>query len=200
MPLTTDVEQHLTGHFNHGPISSVCANPGACCFFYCCTPCSIHAQRKDILAITGEPYVCCGGTWPCCGFDKPRSSSACLIAEVCCMPGMALAANHFLVQTRFNKRNSSLDNCCKIGNVCVTCDFCILRLCCNCSKEAENLVKGATCICPCAHCQNADAISEFKSGKIEYRGPPAALINELPNHFTTVGRGPAVAPVQMKPM
>lgn len=200
MPITHDVEQHLTGHFKHGACTSICANLSSCCFFYCCTPCAIYSQRKDILNVTGEPYVCCGGTWPCCGCDKPRSSTACLVCEVCCFPNMALAGNHFLVQTRFNKRNSTLDSMCKIGNLCVSCEFCLLRICCDCSKEAENLVKGGTCICPCAHCQNAGELDEFSSGRVRYNGPPEGVVTELPNHFANVGRGPATAPVQMKPM
>jgi hypothetical protein len=198
MPLTHQVEQHLTGEFSNDPCGSICANPGECCFFYFCAPCAIHAQRKEILKITGEPYVPCGGVCQCFGFEEPCGSSIWLVAEALCCMHWAMGANHFLVQTRLNKRNSWCDNLCKIANCEVTCAFAVARSCFDCSDEAENLLKGAHCICPCAHCQNAIELAEFKSGKSAYAGPPQGVVYELPNHFTHVGRGPASAPAQMQ--
>ena len=201
MPLPNDIERHLTGEFKSGCCGSMTDNCMSCCFFMFCTTCAIHHQRRQILDITGEPYVCCVGTWPCCGCDKPRSGRGCLFLETFCFPNLALAGNRFLVQTRFNKRNAWMDNCCLPANCCVSCEFLLFKLCCcGCTKEQENLVKSATCICFCTHCQNAGAIHEFKSGQLQYQGPPAGVVNELPNHFTKVGRGPAPAPIQLQPM
>jgi hypothetical protein len=199
MPLPTAIERHLTGDFKSGCIPSMFENLGSTCFVICCAQCAIARQRRQILEITGEPYVCCGGTWPCCGFEKPKGKG-CLFLEACLFPHLALAGNRFLVQTRLNKRNDWMDNVCQIGNLCVACEFFILRLCCTCSDERENLVKSAACICACTHCQNAGAIHEINSGQIRYQGPPAGVVSELPQHFTNIGRVPAVAPVQMKPM
>jgi hypothetical protein len=199
MPLPSEIERHLTGEFSHGCCMSMARNFGSCLCFVCFEPCALSAQRRAILDVTGEPYVCCGGTWPCCGFDKPRSRM-CLALEVCFCPSMALGANRFLVQTRLNKRNAWIDDVCKVGNLCVSCEFCLLKWCCGCTNEQKNLVKAATCIMPCAHCQNADALSEFRSGAIEYKGPPEGLYNELPKHFSKLGKVPIPAPVQMQPI
>ena len=201
MPLPSDIERHLTGEFNEGCCGSICGNLYSCCYFSLCPHCALHSQRSQILDITGEPYVCCGGTWPCCGCDKPKSKS-CLCLEVCLFPNMALGANRFLVQTRFNKRNAWMDNCCKIGNLCVSCEFCLLNTvcCCGCTDEQKNLVKSATCICACTHCQNAGAIHDVKTGKVRYQAPPAGVVGELPQHFSNIGRGPAPAPIQMQPI
>jgi hypothetical protein len=200
MPLPNDIERHLTGEFSSGCCGSILGNLGSACCLVFLTPCAIARQRRQILDITGEPYVCCGGTWPCCGFDQPREGRCCLHLEVFCVPHMALAANRFLVQTRFNKRNSWMDNCCKIANVCVSCEFCFLKMCCGCTNEQKNLVKSATCICAFTHCQNAGAIKEIKNGRIKYQGPPAGVVSELPQHFSNIGRGPAPAPIQMQPI
>lgn len=201
MVLPEDIERHITNDFSHGTVASIVSNPGHCCFFWCCAPCAIYAQRQEMLQMTGEPYVCCAGVCPCLGFEKPVEERAWLIAEVCCCPGFALAGNRFMVQTRLNRRNSKLDSCLKIFNEVVTCEFAILRLCFDCSKERENIVKGACCVCSVTHCQNAAEISDFKNGKFAYQPPSPGLVAELPVHFTSAGRPKeANAPVQMQPM
>ena len=194
MPLPSDIDRHLTKDFRHSECTSVCLNPVDCCFNTYCAPCSVYMQRRRILDITGEPYVMCGGTCPCCGFEKPRSDCW-LLWEVCCCLGGAVAGNRFLVQTRFNRRNTCFDNCCTICHCCISLEFMLLRCCCDCSKERENLYKAGQCAGLCSHCQNIEAIDEFqKSG---YIAPLPGLIRELPEHFRQVGFTIADAPAQV---
>jgi hypothetical protein len=194
MPLPNDIDRHLTQDFRHNECMSACLNPVDCCFNINCAPCSIYTQRRRILDITGEPYIMCGGTCPCCGFEKPRPV-CCLVWEAFCCTGAALAGNRFLVQTRFNRRNTSIQNCLSIFHVCVSLEFMCLRLCFDCSKERENLYKAGCCVGCCSHCQNVEAIDDFqKSG---YIAPLPGLIRELPEHFGQVGFTLADAPAQV---
>ena len=187
MPLPESIERHLTGEFKHAQLSSWCSVPGECCFFCCCPNCAIYAQRKRMLDITGEPYVCCAGVWPCCGFEQPRDD-VCLIAEACCCASMAMAGNRFMMQTRFNKRNSGcVDSCGKICHICVACECCIARICCDCSKEREDILKSASCVCTNGHCQNSSELDYIQEQNIAYGGPPRGVIQELPRHFQHAG-------------
>jgi hypothetical protein len=201
MVLPETIERHLKEDFDKGAIESIATDPMQCVFYCCCQPCAVYAQRQDMLQITGEPYVCCAGVFPCLGFEKPVTERAWLMAEACCCLGCAQAGNRFMVQTRLNRRNSKLDHLLKIFNEVVSCEFMLLRLCTECSNEREDICKGACCVCPCTHCQNAVVISEYKNGKKTYETPSNDLIEELPVHFTSAGlRKAAEAPVQMQPM
>ena len=141
----------------------------------------------------------CGGTWPCCGFELP-APDCCLCCEVCLFPQFALSGNRFLVQTRFDKKNTGMDNCCTCCQCIVGLEFCCLRICCDCSKERENLVKSNVCVLPAVHCQNAGEIREYEMGNRTYSGPPASMVSQFPEHFAHVGIKAAAAPVQMQPM
>lgn len=68
--LPNEIERHITIDFSKGQIAAIVTNPLDCCFFYCCAPCAVYSQRRDLLELTGEPYVCCAGTCPCLGFEK----------------------------------------------------------------------------------------------------------------------------------
>lgn len=197
MPLPSDLERHITGEFTYGSLQSLCVSPCQCVFFCFLTPCAIFAQRRRLLAITKEPYVCCAGTRPFCGFQKERSDCW-LIAEVCLFPHLALAGNRFMVQTRFNKRNSGLDNVLKIFHCCVSFEFCLARICCTCSTERENICKSAECVGPCSFCQNAAEIDTMVSNGEVYSHPPYGVIMELPVHFQNAGFHDDSAPTQQR--
>jgi hypothetical protein len=160
--------------------------------------CAIHGQRRDLLAATGEPYVMCAGTFPCCGFDKP-CPECCLWTEACCCAGNAMAGNRFMTQTRFNLKNSGCDSCLRVCHICTSIECCVARICCDCSKETENLCKAGSCVCPCTHCQNAVEINQRRK-KGQYKGPPAAMVDALPEHFDIRGISHVSAPVQMQPL
>lgn len=199
MVLPDVIERHITKDFEKNTVESVVADPVTCLFYSFCTPCSIYAQRLELLDLTGEPYVCCAGAWPCCGFEKPVQDRTWLLAEACCLSGCAQAGNRLMTQTRLNRRNSEVDNFFKCCHTCVEWEFKLFRLCTECSDEQEKIAKGACCVLPCTHCQNAVSIRETK--KESYEGPSSNLIEELPVHFTSAGlRKPADAPSQMQPM
>lgn len=200
MPIPADIDAQLTGEFKKGMIAATISDPAGCLFFYCCGPCSVYDQRRTLLSLTGEPYVMCAGTCPCLGFEQPCPESL-LMVESCCLMGNAMGGNRWMTHSRLNVKNTGLENFCQIFNFCVSCEFCIMRLCCDCSKEREDLVKAACCGCACMHCQNAAEIDAFRKSGKAYPGPPAGLVTALPNHFATVGvTTAAVAPVQMAPM
>lgn len=116
----------------------------------------------------------------------------------------AIAANRFYVQTRFNKRNTGLDDCLRIFHCCIHIEFAIcLKPICGCTREQESLCKAGAVPCICHHCQNAIEIEgmEFPSRGDPligggYKVPPTAVIEELPDHFANVGIRLAVAPIQ----
>lgn len=199
MPLPKEVDKRLTGSFTHGSLASACLSPLSCCAFCLCEPCALFSQRRRILRITGEPYVMFAGTWPCCGFEQP-APDCCLVCEVCMFPSCALAGNRFMVQTRFDKKNTAIDNCCTVCQCCVGLEFSCLRVCCECSEERENLVKSHVCVLPAAHCQNAFEIREYELGRRTYTAPPQAMIDMFPEHFKQAEVKMAAAPVQMQPM
>lgn len=109
--------------------SSPCAAPVTCLGGCFCSCCMIYSQRKDILAITNEPYYCLGGACtacsvcPCCrGCAEPVDESmvpCCLGLESCCCCTTALQVNRYLIQTRFGKENSSTDDCIVMCAVCL---------------------------------------------------------------------------------
>jgi hypothetical protein len=67
-------------------------------------------QRMEILDVTSEPYVCCGGMFPCGPLGEPQDRS-CVVAEACCCPGLTVSGNRFLIQTRFDRQNTACDDC-----------------------------------------------------------------------------------------
>lgn len=193
MPLPEDLNKHLSGKFNNKVIDSLCKDPAVFCMFCCCGPCAVYAQRRDLLDTTREPYVCCGGAWPLCGFETPLPPEY-LIAESCCIPGAALAGNRFLMQTRMNKQNTKMDKVLSFFHCCVDVECMVARLCFECSVERENLLKSLVCVCPTSHCQVAAELQEMKQAGFQYTGTNAGLMAELPVHFSKIG----VAPPQMK--
>jgi hypothetical protein len=183
MPLPKDLDRHLTGEFSKGLCASMCYSPQSVLCFCVCPLVALHTQRKRMLRITREPYVCCAGLWPCCGCNKPKSD-LCLIGEVCACPGLALAGNRFMVQTRLNKKNTGCDNCLQCFQCCVGLECMIARLCCDCSAEDENLRKSTVCVCTESHCQNDAEIDIMLEKGFLYHSPPTGLIQELPAHFS----------------
>ena len=199
MPLPHDIDRHLSGNFRHGLCTSVCLNPCKACTFSCCMPCYLYQQREEILSITGESYKLCGGMFQCCGLDT-EMPHICLCAEVLWCGIFALSANRFLVQTRLNRRNSSLDNCCTIFHCCTTLQFACLRCCFDCSSESENLAKSASVFYVCTHCQNQAEIDDYRNQRVPFTAPPVGVIQELPVHCANAGYRLADAPTQQRLM
>lgn len=197
MPFTPKLDALLPRDFRRDQLSAICANPTTCCLFWWCGSCMVYQQRVRLLDITKEPYVMCAGTFPCCGFEKPMPEF-CLVVEVCLCFDCAIAGNKVMTQTRFGLRNDFIDECCSCFNFCITCEFMLLRLCCECSEEREELRKAACCIHRCSVCQVAGELSRAR--KTAYSAPPANIIAALPEHFSNVGIVLASAPLQATPL
>ncbi len=105
-----------------------------------------------------------------------------------------------MVQTRFNKRNSGLDNLLKIFHCFVGAGAHVGRLCGTCSPEQENVCKAACCVCPTTYCQDAAEIESMKEQGIGYHAPPVGVIAELPVHFENAGLRLMTAPKQQEMM
>lgn len=193
MVLPQDIDDVLTGEFEKGACASSCCTLG-CWGMLCFQPCVIAFQRQRILSITGEPYICFGGTWPFCGFDQP-TNEFCLVLEVVCCAAKAQAANRFYVQTRFNKKNTGCDNCLRIFHCCPTIECAVARLCCDIPKEKEYLYKAGYVTHPCGHCQQEVELDRLRT--VPYSAPPVAVIEKLPEHFSKAGVHLAEAPRQM---
>ena len=198
MPVSADINRHLTGEFENAPLTGDMKSEVLCfCLFL---PFLVWDQRKNLLELSGEPYVMFAGTWPCCGFEKPCPSWCLWLESFCCIP-RGLAGNRFMTQTRLNLRNSGIDRCMTCCHIFPKLECAIARVCCSWSKEHESLYTSGCGTCPCSHCQNELAIKNFKRDREGFAIPPAALIEELPEHFTRVNRGPAAAPpAQAAPM
>eukprot|EP00392_Amoebophrya_sp_AT5.2_P006161 g6171.t1 len=110
-----------------GLTEAPCKEPKEFFIGLCCCPgwpcVAVYTQRKELLQVTGEPYVCCGGMFPCGPCKDPQDES-CLFCEsskylpemppqkcrfaplqFCeagCCPYCGIVGNRYLVQTRFS--------------------------------------------------------------------------------------------------
>lgn len=197
MPVKKEAAQALTGQWSIGLFEAPCKNPGCFCAGYCCLCCAAYKQREELLQITGEPYVCCAGMFPCGPLGKPQDQN-CLICESFCCPSLAVAANRFMVQTRFDKQNTPCDD----YIIIFTCIFSWAVFIGRCilgdmiPEELENIADCLVMIVNgCMHAQQDYEIKEIqKSG---YQGPPQAVLNSLPPQQAEVlgmgkagGKGP----------
>mmetsp|Transcript_60837 Transcript_60837/g.144983 ORF Transcript_60837/g.144983 Transcript_60837/m.144983 type:complete len:350 (+) Transcript_60837:70-1119(+) len=180
MPIKQQVSQACTGHWKVGLFEAPGASPVQCLYGCCCPCCAAFQQRNTLLDITGEPYVCCAGLFPCCGIDKPQNDRNCLFLEACCCPGIAIAGNRFMVQTRFDKENTPCDDCI-LWTTCLCVYGIEIARCCGVDipEELDCLVDCLVMsVNGCMHAQQHVEIQEImKNG---YSGPPPALMAALP--------------------
>jgi hypothetical protein len=85
------------------------------CCWGCCVPQILTCkQRREILELTGEPYVCCAGRGPgFCGINTPvdrESADPQIVMESVCCFFCAVDANRWYVQSRFGRMNTEMDN------------------------------------------------------------------------------------------
>jgi len=105
-----NVNKVLTGIWKVGMCESPAKEPIICCYGFFCPCCFAYGQRKKLLSITNEPYVCCAGQCPCCCTQKCDSDMPWLCLEMCCCTNMAILGNRFMLQTRFNIQNDPCDD------------------------------------------------------------------------------------------
>eukprot|EP00443_Scrippsiella_acuminata_P008627 CAMPEP_0115201832 /NCGR_PEP_ID=MMETSP0270-20121206/17824_1 /TAXON_ID=71861 /ORGANISM="Scrippsiella trochoidea, Strain CCMP3099" /LENGTH=512 /DNA_ID=CAMNT_0002615247 /DNA_START=28 /DNA_END=1568 /DNA_ORIENTATION=- len=179
MPLKQQVVDQLSGEWQVGLCEAPCSAPLSFCYGCLCSCCMAAQQRQQILDVIGEPYVCCGGMFPCCGLDSPQDSS-CAWVEACCCPGLAVAANRFLIQTRFDRQNTACDDCI----LWVTCLAPWVVCLCQCAgvdvpDEVENCVDCLQMsVTGCMLAQQKVEIDYVKT--TGFSGPPPCVVGMLP--------------------
>jgi len=193
-----ELAEKLNNTWRVGLIEAPCKAPVGCCYGCCCPCCMVYGQRNEILDITGEPYVCCGGLYAdaccakCCTFLKePQSDrNPCLCAESCCCTTSAIMGNRFMIQTRFDRRNDAWDDCIITLLVCANCvDMacqCLAMLsgeggeeadCCSTMVDILNSI-----VFGCMLGQHKDELELIKEEiKLKpYTGPPDFIMQEMP--------------------
>merc|ERR1740130_969665 len=114
-----EVAETLTGVWRIGLCEAPCKAPGSCCYACWCPCCMVRSQRKEILEITGEKYICCGGLYAdcccasCCTVLKTQQESPdpCLCLESFCCTSLGIVGNRYMIQTRFDRANTGWDDC-----------------------------------------------------------------------------------------
>jgi hypothetical protein len=130
-----ELKKDLTGEWEVGLMETPMKYPMICCPVFVTFPCCGAAffacqQRKKILELTGEPYICCGNGL--CGFFKteknPKDAEMDMLIESCCCTLMAVQTNRFYIQTRFNKKDTECDERLMCIEECLWTFACVLRL------------------------------------------------------------------------
>mmetsp|Transcript_103512 Transcript_103512/g.163448 ORF Transcript_103512/g.163448 Transcript_103512/m.163448 type:complete len:205 (+) Transcript_103512:67-681(+) len=155
MPLNQDTVDALSKNGTEWKVTMLnapCESPGGCAYGCCCPWCFTYQQRKELLELTGEPYVCCGGICSACScipfLSEPQNEN-CLIPEVCCCLGMAVSGNRFMLQTRFLKMNDPCDDCIMCCSACLSCVACILKVTGAVDDETADAI---SCLADCVAC------------------------------------------------
>eukprot|EP00930_Biecheleria_cincta_P021064 TRINITY_DN15698_c0_g2_i1.p1 TRINITY_DN15698_c0_g2~~TRINITY_DN15698_c0_g2_i1.p1 ORF type:complete len:342 (+),score=63.43 TRINITY_DN15698_c0_g2_i1:93-1118(+) len=197
MPVKQELGQALSGKWQVELFAAPAKNPLQCCYGCCCPCCAAVQQREELLRITGEPYVCCAGLCPCGPLGEPQDKS-CLYVEACCCPGLAIDANRYMVQTRFDRENTPCDDCIITCAFCFACAVDVAKCFVDVPQELEFL---ADCVIMsvngCMHAQQHIEIEHIKS--VGYTSPPDHIMAMLPptqqsmiQHGTPVGAGGVV--------
>lgn len=178
MPIKQEVVDQLTGHWQIGLFEAPCKAPMSFCYGCCCICCMASQQRLKILDVIGEPYICCGGLFPCGPLGEPQDRN-CVYAEACCCSGLAVSGNRFLIQTRFDRQNTACDDCI-LWTVCLASWIVCLLQCVGCDvpEEIENCVDCMVMVvdgCMLAQ-QQTEVDYVVKNG---YGGPPQHIIGAL---------------------
>lgn len=108
----------------------------------CCPVCFVYQQRKQLLELTNEKYICCGGMYPCGPLGQPCDEMPWLCLEACCCTGCAVGGNRWMLQSRFLKQNDACDDCIICCNSALACLACILQV----AGADEELTDAVTCI------------------------------------------------------
>ncbi|CAJ1457207.1 unnamed protein product [Effrenium voratum] len=178
MPVKQELTTACTGHWKTELFNAPCEAPLPFVYGCCCICCATYQQRTELLDLTGEPYVCCAGLCPCCGLEQPQDRS-CLCIEVCCCPGLAMSANRFMVQTRFDKENTPCDDCIITGTCLFVCALDIVRCFIDIPRELDFI---ADCLVMtvqgCMHAQQQIEIDEVKRNG--YQGMSPQIMHVLP--------------------
>lgn len=179
MPIKQEVVDQLTGEWKIGLCTAPVMAPHWFCCGCFCSCCLASTQRHEILDIINEPYVCCGGIFPCGPLGAPRDRN-CVWLEACCCTGYAIAGNRFLIQTRFDRQNTCCDDCI-LWTACLA-PWIICCLECggvDVPDEIESCVDCLQCIVSgCMLAQQEVEVKHIK--KTGWSGPNPAISQMLP--------------------
>lgn len=129
MPVNEKLSQYLTGKWQIGLWEAPVQAPIHFAYGCLCGCCMAATQRLDILEVIGEPYVCCGGMFPC-GPLADECDLSWVWLEACCFPCCAITGNRFLIQTRFNRQNTKCDEMLLWCACCFRYSLCCFQCCC----------------------------------------------------------------------
>eukprot|EP00929_Paragymnodinium_shiwhaense_P102152 TRINITY_DN65337_c0_g2_i1.p1 TRINITY_DN65337_c0_g2~~TRINITY_DN65337_c0_g2_i1.p1 ORF type:complete len:212 (+),score=43.95 TRINITY_DN65337_c0_g2_i1:127-762(+) len=205
MPVKQEINDYLSNKWAidmlHAPVQA----PVLCikgCIFPCCFA---YQQRKEILAVTGEPYLCCGGTCPCgpCGKPCPEDQVPMWLGlEACCCPFQAVTANRYMLQTRFERMNDPCDDMLLAYAAMLACVALFAE--CFMDKEEADAIKALSDVVNCTVCAcmlaqqqtELDVIREEVSSS-GYKGPSATVMRVLPpEQVSMISSSTQVAPKQ----
>ena len=195
MPTDKAIAEHLTGQWQIPLCSSFCKAPANFIKNFFCPCCVAYMHRKQLLAITNEPYVCCGGMIDCGPCKKP-CNPRCLFLEVFCCMQFAIAGNRFMIQTRFDRQNTPCDSFILWCTAVVSCINCIVQTVSDqdCS-ELQAVVDLLICsVNACMQTQHEYEIRHIN--ETGYHGAPQFVIVLLPaeqQRYVMVG-----APLQQR--
>ena len=181
MPVkNVEIGKQLTGNWRIGLFSTCFAEPSTFCFSCICTPCKAYTQRKELLQITREPYVCAGGMFPCGPCAKPCNQNW-LFVEACCCPQFAVTGNRFIIQTRFDRRNTYCDDFIILFTAIAAC-FAVCFSVLTSGQKAEGVENCAELlVCTVNGCMLTQQDVEIKYLKtIGYNGAPVFILQILP--------------------
>jgi hypothetical protein len=188
MPIKQEVSNNFTGEWQIGLFETPCNAPINFCMGCCCCCCMAGKQRGELLDILGEPYVCCGGLCPCGPLGQPQDRN-CMWLEAFCCTSWAISGNRFLVQTRFDRKNTACDDCI-LWTVCIiSWVVCILQCFIDVPDEIENCVDCLIwTVNGCMLAQQQHEIEYIQ--KTGYNGPPPHIMNTLsPNQQSIMSQG-----------
>mmetsp|Transcript_47533 Transcript_47533/g.83570 ORF Transcript_47533/g.83570 Transcript_47533/m.83570 type:complete len:374 (+) Transcript_47533:72-1193(+) len=203
MPVRQQVQEACTGKWQVQLFEAPAKAPHICLYGCCCICCASYQQRNELLDMTGEPYVCCAGLFPCGPLGQPCQDRSCLAVEACCCAGLAVSANRYMIQTRFDKENTPCDD----FIITFSCLFYYVVQIAKCFCDVpDELELAAECLIMivdgCMHAQQHIEIEGIK--KNGYTGPSPAIMAALPpaqQHMVQQGKavgGPrGVTPAMM---
>ena len=86
MPLSKNKELNraMKNRWQIDMMEAPCKEPRHFCCGFCCVCCAAYQQRDELLKFTGEPYVCCGGMFPCGPLGQPCDRNLLFVEALCC--------------------------------------------------------------------------------------------------------------------
>mmetsp|Transcript_44880 Transcript_44880/g.88797 ORF Transcript_44880/g.88797 Transcript_44880/m.88797 type:complete len:197 (+) Transcript_44880:75-665(+) len=172
-PLSPEVVDQLNTVGNQWKVrmfDTPCTSPGKWCYGCACPCCFTYSQRRELLEITGEKYICCAGMFPCGPLGRPQDEN-CLVPEVCCCLGLALSGNRWMLQSRFLKQNDPCDDCLICCNAALGCLACLMQVF-GADEDATNAVTCLsdimnTCVVSCMLAQHQIEIEQIKEENLK---------------------------------